>query len=113
MMLKQIEQIVAPNFSDTLTVRSNQELATGPSEIAFHEWTINSARLAAIKEVSTNIAGEIPAYEQYVTAKNAERGLDSELYVLRNLSHTPSAFNYQAKLNDALAKHEISLSVAA
>lgn len=111
-MLKQIQQIVAPNFSDTLTVRSNQELATGPSEIAFHEWTINSARLAAIKEVSTNIAGEIPAYEQYVDAKNAEHGLN-ERYVLGNLTQTPSAFNYYDKLQEALEKRGAEISLAA
>lgn len=112
-MLMQAQQISTPNMSssDTLHAPTGQGLGTAvaSTDVTFDTWMIDSPRLAAIKEVSVNIAGEIPAYERYVTAKHAQLGLDSELYVLRDLNHTPSAFNFYDKVQEALEKH-ISLA---
>lgn len=113
----QAQQLPSRNTAsvDALTAPASQGPATtAPStEVTFDEWKFGSPRLAAIKEVSTNIAGEIPAYERYVTAKNAELGLDSELYVLRDLSHTPRDFNYYDKVQEALEKRQHGISLAA
>ena len=112
----QAQPISAQNTSssDSLIAPSGQDLGTAVAgaAVTFDTWTIVSPRLAAIKEVSANIAGEIPAYERYVAAKNEERGLDIELYVLRDLNHTPSAFNFYDKVQEALEKraHDISLA---
>lgn len=115
-MHMQAQQISASNtssFSDALKPPSSQvAISNSPAtEISFGEWTISSPRLAAIREVSTNIAGELPAYQRYVEAQNAARGLDSPVYVLRGLSEvTPSELNIRDKVEEVLEKN---LSLAA
>lgn len=85
-------------------------VAVVDSSTDFEKWASSSPKLAAIVEVSKEIAGELPSFESYVALKNEALKV-AIVYgnELATTSITPRELNYQAKLRE----REESLAQAA